>query len=139
MTPSRQKKLVKYESKGTIIIISPGFNKKGMDVRSYLKSGHPMKATDWNFYQQKTANVAISDDSGRECWLAAQSKIPANYVPPPQNLSKLMTVPYKWPDDEDWSRSPSNFTQAAFRYQGVPVPPITPLFVPGSDFYSRNV
>lgn len=53
----------------------------------------------------KTAAVHVTTGSDRECRIAAATNIPVDYVPPPEGL-ELLTVPYKWPNDQDWSRMP---------------------------------
>ncbi len=56
------------------------------------------------FVTQKTAPYPYVPDSRTECYISGVSKIPLNYVPPPESML-LRKVPYKWPDDEGWSRS----------------------------------
>lgn len=52
----------------------------------------------------KSQPIYYATDSARECALAARGKDPFSYVPPPESLL-LATVPFKWPSDEDWSRT----------------------------------
>ena len=55
---------------------------------------------------KKTSMTSSNTDSIRECELAADSRLPFDFVPPPQALL-LNTVPYKWPSDSDWDNSRS--------------------------------
>jgi hypothetical protein len=59
-------------------------------------------------YRMTAKSMPIKLDTGnrRECVLANLSGIPFDYVPPPEG-EYLMTVPFKWPADEEWSRMPN--------------------------------
>jgi hypothetical protein len=52
----------------------------------------------------KSASTVVNTGSARDCYMAASSKIPFDYVPPPEDVVRN-TVPYKWPSDEEWSRA----------------------------------
>jgi hypothetical protein len=53
----------------------------------------------------KTTPIVYSAEDTPECMRSSIAKIPMDYVPPPADLL-LTTVPYQWPTDEQWSRSP---------------------------------
>ena len=52
----------------------------------------------------KSAPTVVNTGSARECRLAGASNIPFDYVPPPEGLV-ANAVPYKWPSDEEWTRT----------------------------------
>ena len=54
----------------------------------------------------KSVPVRVSTGPTRECVLANACGIPFDYVPPPEG-ELMMTVPFKWPADEEWSRMPN--------------------------------
>lgn len=53
---------------------------------------------------RKLASTVFASGAARECALYSSSHIPYDYAPPPENVA-MATIPYKWPSDEDWSRS----------------------------------
>jgi hypothetical protein len=64
------------------------------------------RAIPWGYRMvPKSMPVRVSTGSERECSIANLSGIPYDYVPPPENIN-LMTVPFKWPKDEEWTRIP---------------------------------
>ena len=52
----------------------------------------------------KTSGTFFATGAAQDCSMYSLAKIPYDYVPPPENVA-MATVPYKWPTDEDWSRS----------------------------------
>ena len=54
----------------------------------------------------KSAPVRVTTGPARECVLANAGGTPFDYVPPPEG-AYLMTVPFRWPADEEWSRMPN--------------------------------
>jgi hypothetical protein len=56
----------------------------------------------------KSAMVKIDTGSDRECFMANLSGIPYDYVHPSDTMT-LNTVPFKWPQDEEWTTRMGNW------------------------------
>ena len=56
-------------------------------------------------FTPKMAPVIVDTDTRRERAIAEMSGMPYDYVPHPDGVV-LNTIPFQWPDYEEWSRLP---------------------------------
>lgn len=71
-----------------------------------MSAGRPSRVQTSYTVVPKTMPYTVSTGVKRECAIATVTRIPFDYVPPPENV-ELRNIPTNWPADEEWSRDPS--------------------------------